>query len=69
MNYKKIARALAICMPETPEEGQLECVDCPYNEKCHADGDQVNFISLPSDLVLDIRAYFSANRLDSTMIQ
>lgn len=65
MNYKKIADALAICMPETPEERQGDCVECPYFDMCKDE----EYISFPSVLALDIRKYFSKNWENDAPVQ
>ena len=63
--YEKIAKALAICMPETQEESMHECVECPFYPKCPSE----RTISLPMSLMIEIRQYFSANNIDSPMLQ
>ena len=53
--FKKIADALCICMPETIEEQMYECEDCPYFECCKPE----ESIAVPAELMADIRNYFS----------
>ena len=60
-NYKMIADALSICMPETPEEAEQDCTHCPFDATCRGDKDMV---SLPTALVIAIRNYFSKNHND-----
>ena len=63
--YAKIAKALAICMPETLQESEMECFQCPYCDECKSD----HIISLPATLAIEIRKYFSANWDLNTPIQ
>ena len=63
--YKKIAKAIAICMPRTQEEMARNCTDCPYFENCTED----DFIRLPIDLVIDIRDYFDSDVKVESRIQ
>ena len=63
--YKKIADALAICMPETHEESEHDCVECPYFNVCKDD----EVIALPSSLVIAIRTYFSRNKTYNVPVQ
>ena len=49
---EKILTALRTCMPETEEEGQLSCEDCPYDSVCRAS----ESVRLSVALVQDIRA-------------
>ena len=60
-NYKLIADALSICMPETPEEAEQVCSQCPFDATCHGDKE---VIALPTALVVAIRNYFSKNHND-----
>ena len=63
--YEKIAKALAICMRETNEEGEADCVECPFFGNCGGD----ESISFPTSLAVEIRKYFSSNFLDNQYVQ
>ena len=60
-NYKAIADALSICMPETEEEAEQDCTKCPFDSSCHGDKHTISF---PSALAVAIRNYFSKNHED-----
>ena len=62
--FEMIAKALSICMPETKEEGEQVCDECPFCEICANES-----ISFPSPLAIAIRSYFSKNRLHTKIIQ
>lgn len=62
--FEKIAKALSICLPETMEEGEQECVECPYFDDCSS-----GTIGLPLALVMEIKRYFSKNWDEPTLIQ
>ena len=63
--HKKIVDALNICMPETAEDSNRECVECPYFNTCSED----ETVSVPAALMIDIREYFSTHKLDSRYLQ
>ena len=64
--FEKIAKGLSNCMPETLQEREQECFECPYFEECNGTEES---ISLPAGLVIDIRKYFSGNWSGKDLIQ
>jgi len=45
---EKILKALSVCLPETEEDGKLNCEDCPY-------WGRLDYVNLPVGMVEDIR--------------
>jgi len=64
--YQKISDALSICMPETFEEGETDCIECPFYESCKNEEESIAF---PRSLALEIREYFSKNKRGTNLIQ
>ena len=64
--YAKISKALSICMPETNEEAEADCDECPFASECK---EEEYGITLPSVLMMEIRNYFSNNWNLKTKIQ
>ena len=53
---EKVLRALSICLPETENDGDKNCADCPYYDQCLD-----NFaVGLPVRMVEDIRMLLKA---------
>ena len=55
---EKILTALRTCLPETAEDAELMCEDCPYNPVCRSD----KAVALPIELVQDIRALLEGRK-------
>ena len=51
MDREKVIKALSICVPETQDDANLECSDCPYGDVCNPS--DIVGITLP--LIWDIR--------------
>jgi len=51
MDREKVIKGLNICVPETKDDSELECSDCPYGDVCNPN--DIVGITLP--LIFDIR--------------
>ena len=52
MDREKVIKALSICFPETQDDANLECSDCPYGDVCNPN----DIVGLTLPLIWDIRA-------------
>lgn len=52
---EKVLKALSVCMPETENEGNQTCADCPYWSSCREGG-----VHIPVKLLEDIRTILKA---------
>ena len=55
--FEDIQKAMAICMPETFEESQMSCDECPICEQCKSE----EAVMIPTALAIKIKQYFSNN--------
>jgi hypothetical protein len=53
--FEKVVKGLECCLPETQEQAELSCADCPYDPCGHS-------VSLPISLIDDARKLITAQR-------